>query len=59
VSELSETEKQRVSVLAMLAAGLAGGLIDGSSADAIAGVQIGKTIVENNLLDGSEDAQAG
>jgi len=37
VSELSETEKQTVSALATLAAGLAGGLIGGSSADAIVG----------------------
>jgi len=32
----------------MLVAGLAGGLIGGSNADAIAGAKIGKTVVENN-----------
>ena len=50
MSELSETEKQTVSALATLAAGLAGGLIGGSSTDAIAGAQIGRTVVENNTL---------
>ncbi|MBU9834727.1 VENN motif pre-toxin domain-containing protein [Rahnella sp. L72c] len=58
VSELSETEKQTVSALATLAAGLAGGLTGDSTADAVAGAQAGKTTVENNLLGGSEDAQA-
>ncbi|MGP7361254.1 VENN motif pre-toxin domain-containing protein, partial [Klebsiella pneumoniae] len=41
-----------------LAAGLMGGLSGGSSADAVAGAQAGKNAVENNLLSGSEDAQA-
>jgi len=36
--------------LATLAAGLAGGLIGDSSADAIAGAQTGKTVVENNAI---------
>ena len=57
VSELSETEKQTVSTLATVAAGLAGGLV-GLGASAVAGAQSGKTTVENNLLGGSEDAQA-
>ncbi|MDA5494138.1 VENN motif pre-toxin domain-containing protein, partial [Yersinia intermedia] len=50
VSELSETEKQKVSALATLAAGLAGGLIGDSTADTVAGAQTGKTVVENNFL---------
>ncbi|ATM85663.1 hemagglutinin repeat-containing protein [Yersinia frederiksenii] len=50
VSELSETEKQKVSALATLAAGLAGGLIGDSTADTVAGAQTGKTVVENNAL---------
>ncbi|EES0916483.1 filamentous hemagglutinin, partial [Escherichia coli] len=58
VSELSETEKQTVSTLATVAAGLAGGLVGDSGASAVAGAQSGKTTVENNLLGGSEDAQA-
>ncbi|WP_340543801.1 hemagglutinin repeat-containing protein, partial [Escherichia coli] len=58
VSELSETEKQTVSTLATVAAGLAGGLVGDSGASAVAGAQSGKTTVENNLLGGSEDTQA-
>ncbi|NAQ12262.1 filamentous hemagglutinin, partial [Escherichia coli] len=58
VSELSEAEKQTVSTLATVAAGLAGGLVGDSGASAVAGAQSGKTTVENNLLGGSEDAQA-
>lgn len=54
VSELSETEKQTVSTLATVAAGLAGGLVGESGASAVAGAQSGKTTVENNLLGGSE-----
>ncbi|EOL4606842.1 VENN motif pre-toxin domain-containing protein, partial [Escherichia coli] len=58
VSELSETEKQTVSTLATVAAGLAGGLVGDSGGAAVVGAQSGKTTVENNLLGGSEDAQA-
>ncbi|GCJ67758.1 hemagglutinin-related protein [Escherichia coli] len=50
VSELSETEKQTVSTLATVAAGLAGGLVGDSRASAVAGAQSGKTTVENNFL---------
>ncbi|HFO6581345.1 TPA: VENN motif pre-toxin domain-containing protein, partial [Escherichia coli] len=50
VSELSETEKQTVSTLATVAAGLAGGLVGDSGASAVAGAQSGKTTVENNYL---------
>ena len=50
VSELSETEKQTVSTLATVAAGLAGGLVGDSGASAVAGAQSGKTTVENNFL---------
>jgi len=50
VSELSETEKQTVSVLGTLAAGLAGGVTGGSAADAVAGAQAGKNSVENNTF---------
>ncbi|WP_407862166.1 VENN motif pre-toxin domain-containing protein [Escherichia coli] len=44
------TEKLVVSTLAAIAAGLVGG----SGASAVAGAQLGKTTVENNLLGGSE-----
>ncbi|WP_394815302.1 hemagglutinin repeat-containing protein [Escherichia albertii] len=50
VSELSEAEKQTVSTLATVAAGLAGGLVGDSGASAVAGAQSGKTTVENNAL---------
>jgi len=54
VSELSETEKQTVSALATLAAGLAGGLIGDSSTDTVVAAQAGKTTVENNFLSSTE-----
>ncbi|MDS7874005.1 hemagglutinin repeat-containing protein [Klebsiella pasteurii] len=52
--ELSDEQKSTISALSTLAAGLSGG----SSGDAVAGAQAGKNAVENNLLGGSEDAQA-
>lgn len=48
--ELTESQKQTVSVLGTLAAGLAGGLAGDSTADAVAGAQAGKNAVENNFL---------
>ena len=50
VSELSETEKQTVSALATLAAGLAGGLTGNGTADVVAAAQAGQITVTNNLL---------
>ncbi|MGL6019847.1 MAG: hemagglutinin repeat-containing protein [Gibbsiella quercinecans] len=50
VSELSESEKQTISILGTLAAGLAGGLIGDSNADTLTAAQAGKTSVENNAL---------
>ncbi|ENT2992034.1 hemagglutinin repeat-containing protein [Raoultella planticola] len=50
VSELDETQKQTISTLATLAAGLAGGLTRGSTADTVTAAQAGKTTVENNFL---------
>ncbi|HHQ4931036.1 TPA: hemagglutinin repeat-containing protein [Aeromonas hydrophila] len=49
-SQLTEGEKETVSTLATLAAGLAGGLTGDSTDSALAGAQTGKTVVENNLL---------
>jgi filamentous hemagglutinin len=57
VDQLSETEKQTISALGTLAAGLAGGIAGDSSADVVAGGQAGKNAVENNLLGGNEDTQ--
>ncbi|HDS1118220.1 TPA: VENN motif pre-toxin domain-containing protein, partial [Pluralibacter gergoviae] len=48
--KLTEEQKQTISALGTLAAGLAGGLTGGSTADAVAGAQAGKNAVENNFL---------
>jgi len=48
--DLTEEQRQTISSLSTLAAGLAGGLTGDSSADAVAGAQAGKTTVENNYL---------
>ncbi|EMO0474983.1 VENN motif pre-toxin domain-containing protein [Pluralibacter gergoviae] len=48
--KLTEEQKQTISALGTLAAGLAGGLTGGSTADAVAGAQAGKNAVENNYL---------
>ncbi len=47
--ELNEEQRQTISALGTLAAGLAGGLAGDSTADAVAGAQAGKNAVENNL----------
>ncbi|MBN5215716.1 hemagglutinin repeat-containing protein [Serratia ureilytica] len=48
--QLSESERQQVSTLSQLAAGLAGGLATGDTAGAVTGGQAGKNAVENNYL---------
>ena len=58
VSELDESDRQLVSNLATIASGLAGNLAGGDSKSTTTGAQSGKNSVENNLLGGSEDAQA-
>ncbi|MDF7680574.1 VENN motif pre-toxin domain-containing protein [Enterobacteriaceae bacterium ESL0689] len=50
VSELSETDKQTISAMATLAAGIAGGIAGDSTAAAVVGAQAGKTTVDNNNL---------
>lgn len=50
VSDLSEEQKQTVSTLATISAGMAGGIEGGSTASAAAGAQAGKNAVENNYL---------
>ena len=47
---LTEAQKQTVSVLTTVAAGLAGGLAGGGSAGVLTGMQAGKNEVENNYL---------
>ncbi|HDL7330069.1 TPA: hemagglutinin repeat-containing protein [Yersinia enterocolitica] len=48
--DLTEEQRQTISALGTLAAGLAGGLAGGSTADAAAGAQAGKNALENNSL---------
>ncbi|WP_277749800.1 VENN motif pre-toxin domain-containing protein, partial [Photorhabdus laumondii] len=50
VSDLSEEEKQTISTLSTLAAGLAGGIAGDSTGSTITGAQAGKNAVENNFL---------
>ncbi|MGA4635499.1 hemagglutinin repeat-containing protein [Pseudomonas solani] len=50
VKDLSEEQKQTVSALSTLAAGLAGAALDGDAANAVAGAQGGRNAVENNAL---------
>ena len=49
-SELDESQRQAISALASLAAGLADGLVGGDTASAVSGMQTGKVTVENNSL---------
>ncbi|ENH2711341.1 TPA: contact-dependent inhibition effector tRNA nuclease [Escherichia coli] len=53
-SKLTEDQKQTVSTLATLSAGMAGDIASGDVAGAAAGAGAGKNVVENNLLGGSE-----
>ncbi|MCB5321722.1 hemagglutinin repeat-containing protein [Yersinia intermedia] len=55
--DLTEEQRQTISALGTLAAGLAGGLAGGSTADAVAGAQAGKNAVENNYLSVSEKTE--
>ncbi|BEO60055.1 hypothetical protein SMQE30_04780 [Serratia marcescens] len=55
--QLSESEKQQVSALSQLAAGLAGGLATGDTAGAVTGGQVGKNAVDNNYLSSTEARQ--
>lgn len=57
VSDLTETEKQTISALGTLAAGLAGGVVGDSAAGAVAGAQAGQNAVNNNLFGGTEAGQ--
>nr|WP_145598567.1 VENN motif pre-toxin domain-containing protein [Yersinia alsatica] len=55
--DLTEDQRQTISALGTLAAGLAGGLAGNSTADAVAGAQAGKNAVENNYLSVSEKSE--
>ncbi|CNL81833.1 DNA/RNA non-specific endonuclease [Yersinia aldovae] len=52
--KLTEQQKQTVSALGTLAAGLAGGLVGNSSSSAVAGMEAGKNAVENNYLSATQ-----
>ncbi|WP_281082847.1 VENN motif pre-toxin domain-containing protein, partial [Klebsiella quasivariicola] len=54
LSTLTEAQKQTVSTLATISAGMAGGLAGDSTASAVAGAQGGKNAVENNSLAGDQ-----
>ncbi|MDU4176860.1 MAG: VENN motif pre-toxin domain-containing protein, partial [Serratia liquefaciens] len=56
ISSLTEGEKQEVSALSQLAAGLAGGIASDSTAGAVTASQAGKNAVENNSLSDLIDA---
>ena len=57
LSKLSEEQKQTVSALATISAGMAGGLAGDSTGSAVAGGQAGKNAVENNYLSLSEKTE--
>jgi filamentous hemagglutinin len=56
--DLTEEQRQTISALSTLAAGLAGGVAGDSTASAVAGAQAGKNAVENNSLGDIAQAQA-
>ncbi|ELM8658131.1 hemagglutinin repeat-containing protein, partial [Escherichia coli] len=56
-SKLTEDQKQTVSTLATLSAGMAGGIASGDVAGAAAGAGAGKNVVENNFLSSKEARQ--
>ena len=58
-SKLTEDQKQTVSTLATLSAGMAGGIASGDVAGAAAGAGAGKNVVENNSLSGWENLPKG
>ena len=55
--DLTEEQRQTISALGTLAAGLAGGVAGDSTADAVAGAQAGRNAVENNQLHEDEARQ--
>lgn len=56
---LSEQERQQISMLATIASGIAGGLAGNSTASAGTGALAGKNAVENNSLSGWENLPKG
>lgn len=58
-SKLTEDQKQTVSTLATLSAGMAGGIASGDVAGSAAGAGAGKNVAENNSLSGWENLPKG
>ncbi|WP_407830040.1 hemagglutinin repeat-containing protein [Trabulsiella odontotermitis] len=56
-SDLSEEQKQTISTLATISAGMAGGIAGDSTASAAVGAQSGKNAIENNFLSSKEARQ--
>lgn len=56
-SDLSEEQKQTISTLATISAGMAGGIAGDSTASAATGAQSGKNAAENNYLSVSEKTE--
>ena len=54
-SKLTEDQKQTVSTLATLSAGMAGGIAGGNVSGAAAGASAGKNVAENNALSDDEE----
>ncbi|MFJ5408410.1 VENN motif pre-toxin domain-containing protein [Pectobacterium punjabense] len=50
ISEMTESEKQTVTTLSLLAGGLAAGTVGDSTTNAVAGAQASQNAVENNAL---------
>ncbi|XBW25729.1 VENN motif pre-toxin domain-containing protein [Pectobacterium colocasium] len=57
ISEMTESEKQTVTTLSLLAGGLAAGTAGDSTSNAVAGAQAGRNAVENNFLSVSEKSE--
>ncbi|WP_324020369.1 hemagglutinin repeat-containing protein [Pantoea sp. JZ29] len=55
--EMNDREKETVSALATLAAGLSGGLAGSGAADMVTAAQAGKVTVENNYLSSTEKSR--
>ena len=53
--DLTEEQRQTISALGTLAAGLAGGVTGDSTAGAVAGAQAGRNAVENNALNAPDE----
>ncbi|MBT9186607.1 VENN motif pre-toxin domain-containing protein [Pectobacterium punjabense] len=58
ISEMTESEKQTVTTLSLLAGGLAAGTVGDSTTNAVAGAQASQNAVDNNALSGDKARQS-